>query len=334
MVPELTQLISTSTLSETMDVFGKDFCAVDTNKLITLLPEMAVFVVVIEEGSFSKAAERLGVAPSSVSRSIAKLEDALSQKLLERTTRNMRLSIAGEEIHGLCVDMLKSARLATDAAFSSQNEVAGEVRLAAPRAFANQVLSPLILDFLQEYPKVSVHFVVEDHFIDPVGHEVDLVIHITDKPVESLVSKMLGTNRLRICATSDYLETFGYPNHPRELSAHQCIRLGESPSDRKWVFKKKGDVHSVNIDGRFAVNHTEIRKDAVLRGMGISIFPEFTIVDLIKSGAVVELLPDWEVEGSYRGKIVAQYPQSRFIPRQLKVLVDYLHSRLSETKLY
>ncbi|MEX3070507.1 LysR family transcriptional regulator [Vibrio alginolyticus] len=306
----------------------------DTNKLITLLPEMAVFVVVIEEGSFTKAAERLGVAPSSVSRSIAKLEGALSQKLLERTTRNMRLSIAGEEIHGLCVDMLKSARLATDAAFSSQNEVAGEVRIAAPRAFANQVLSPLILDFLQEYPKVSVHFVVEDHFIDPVGHEVDLVIHLTNKPVEGLVSKVLGTNRLCICATSDYLETFGYPNHPGEMSAHQCIRLGESPSDRKWTFKQKGDVHSVNIDGRLAVNHTEIRKDAVLRGMGISIFPEFTIVDLIKSGAVVELLPDWEVEGSYQGKIVAQYPQSRFIPRQLKVLVDYLHSRLSETKLY
>ncbi len=305
----------------------------DTNKLITLLPEMAVFVVVIEEGSFSKAAERLGVAPSSVSRSIAKLETALSQKLLERTTRNMRLSIAGEEVHGLCVDMLKSARLATDAAFSSQNEVAGEVRVAAPRAFANQVLSSLILDFLQAYPKVSVHLVVEDHFIDPVGHEVDLVIHITDKPVEGLVAKGLGVNRLRICATSDYLEAFGYPKDPQELSAHQCIRLGERSSDRKWTFKQNGDTYSVNVNGQLAVNHTEIRKDAVLRGMGVSIFPEFAIVDLIHSGAVVELFPDWEVEGSYQGKIVAQYPQSRFVPRQLKVLVDYLQSRLSEIEV-
>ncbi|MGI9897736.1 LysR family transcriptional regulator [Vibrio natriegens] len=303
----------------------------DTNKLIALLPEMAVFVVVIEEGSFSKAAEKLGVAPSSVSRSISKLENALCQKLLERTTRNMRLSIAGEEVHGLCMDMLKSARLATDAAFSSQSEVAGEIRIAAPRALASQVLSPLILDFLQEYPNVSVHFVVEDHFIDPIGHEVDMVIHITDKPVEGLVAKELGTNRLLICASKSYLEKFGYPRSPEELSAHQCIRLGESPVDRKWVFGRQGVIRTVNIDGRLAVNHTEIRKEAVLRGMGVSIFPEFSIDTLIQSGEVVALFPEWEVKGSYQGKIVAQYPQSRFIPRQLKMLVEYLHSRLSET---
>ena len=303
----------------------------DTNKLIALLPEMAVFVVVIEEGSFSKAAEKLGVAPSSVSRSISKLENALCQKLLERTTRNMRLTIAGEEVHGLCMDMLKSARLATDAAFSSQGEVAGEIRIAAPKALASQVLSPLILDFLQEYPNVSVHFVVEDHFIDPIGHEVDMVIHITDKPVEGLVAKELGTNRLLICASTDYLEKFGYPGSPEELTAHQCIRLGESPADRKWVFGQQDIIRSVNIDGRLAVNHTEIRKDAVLRGMGISIFPEFSIDTLIQSGDVEALFPEWEVKGSYQGKIVAQYPQSRFIPRQLKMLVEYLHSRLSET---
>lgn len=303
----------------------------DTNKLIALLPEMAVFVVVIEEGSFSKAAEKLGVAPSSVSRSISKLENALCQKLLERTTRNMRLSIAGEEVHGLCMDMLKSARLATDAAFSSQSEVAGEIRIAAPRALASQVLSPLILDFLQESPNVSVHFVVEDHFIDPIGHEVDMVIHITDKPVEGLVAKELGTNRLLICASKSYLEKFGYPRSPEELSAHQCIRLGESPVDRKWVFGQQGVIRTVNIDGRLAVNHTEIRKEAVLRGMGVSIFPEFSIDALIQSGDVVALFPEWEVKGSYQGKIVAQYPQSRFIPRQLKMLVEYLHSRLSET---
>ncbi|CAM2846478.1 LysR family transcriptional regulator [Vibrio mytili] len=301
----------------------------DTNKLIALLPEMAVFVVVIEEGSFSKAAERLGVAPSSVSRSISKLETGLCQKLLERTTRNMRLTSAGEEIHGLCVDMLKSARLASDAAFSSQNEIAGEVRIAAPRAYANQVLSPLILDFLDAYPKVSVHMIVEDHFIDPIGHEVDMVIHITDRPVEGLVAKVLGINKLSVCASRAYLKKYGYPSSPADLSTHQCIRLGETSLDRKWSFGKRGQIHHVNIDGRFAVNHTEIRKQAVLRGGGISIFPEFSVAELIASGDFVELFSDWEVQGNYTGHIVAQYPQSRFIPSQLKVLVDYLQNKLT-----
>lgn len=300
----------------------------DTNKLITMLSEMAVFVVVIEEGTFSKASERLGVAPSSVSRSISKLESALNQKLLERTTRNMRLTSIGEQIYSLCGEMLKTARLATDVAFSSQDEVAGEIRIAAPRALANQVLAPIVLDFLQEHPKVSVHFSVEDHFIDPVGHEVDMTIHITEKPVEGLVGKVLGYNRLVLCASKEYLNRFGYPTEPEELLQHQCIRLGEMSGDRKWVFRKNQTIHNIHVDGRLAVNHTEIRKKAVLRGMGISIFPEFSIVQFIKDGRVVELFPDWEIVSRYQGQIIAQYPQSRFIPNQLKVLVQYLQNRL------
>ncbi len=312
-----------------MGEYAKDFCVLDTNKLISLLPEMAVYVVVVEQGSFSKAAEKLGVAPSSISRSMAKLEMALSQKLLERTTRNMRLTSVGEQVYSLCGDMLKTAKLATDAAFSTQKEVVGEIRVAAPRALANQVLAPMVLDFLQEYPKTSVHFVVEDHFIDPIGHEVDLTIHITETPVEGLVGRVLGESRLVLCASEEYLRQFGYPMEPQALSQHQCIRLGESTGDRKWVFRQGETIHNVQVDGRLAVNHTEIRKQAVIRGMGISIFPEFVISQWLKDGRVVELFPDWQLVSRYQGQIVAQYPQSRFIPNQLKALVDYLQKRLA-----
>lgn len=312
-----------------MGEYAKDFCVLDTNKLIALLPEMAVYVVVVEQGSFSKAAEKLGVAPSSISRSMAKLEMALSQKLLERTTRNMRLTSVGEQVYSLCGDMLKTAKLATDAAFSTQQEVAGEIRVAAPRALANQVLAPIVLDFLQEYPKTSVHFVVEDHFIDPIGNEVDLTIHITETPVEGLVGRVLGESRLVLCASEEYLNHYGYPMDPQALSQHQCIRLGESIGDKKWIFRQGETIHNVQVDGRLAVNHTEIRKQAVMRGMGISIFPEFVISQWLKDGRVVELFPDWQLVSRYQGQIVAQYPQSRFIPNQLKALVDYLQKRLA-----
>lgn len=301
----------------------------DTNKIITLLPEMAVLVVVIEEGSFSKAAEKLGVAPSSVSRSIARLEEALQQKLIERTTRKLRLSSNGEPVYNLCVDMLNSAKLASDAAFSDQDELAGEIRVAAPRAFSSQVLSPLILDFLQLHPKVSVHMVVEDHYIDPVGNEVDLVIHISDRPVEGLVARVLGRNQLVLCASPDYLATNGTPDTPAALAGHNCIRLGESSSDRKWSFHQGESVETVGVHGSLAVNHTKIRKDAVLRGMGISIFPNFSICKEVEAGRVVPLLQEWQLQGNYQGQILAQYPQSRFIPAQLKALVSHLQSHLS-----
>jgi len=303
---------------------------VDMNKLLVLLPEMATFVVVIEQGSFSRAAIKLGVAPSSVSRSVARLENALQQKLIERTTRSLRLSTIGEEVFCLCIDMVNSAKSAVNAAYSESDTISGLVRVSAPKALARKVLSPIILDFLQVYPNVSIQIQSEDHFIDPIGNEVDVVIHITDKPVEGLVAKLLGNSRLVLCVSPAYIDTQGAPHSPSDLVTHNCIRLGESAADRKWSFNRGHNIETVNIDGNFAANHTEIRKDAVLRGLGISVFPEFTINELIQSGAVVEVLPDWTLNGRYQGQIVAQYLQSKYVPAQLKLFVDYLHEQMQD----
>ncbi|WED29705.1 LysR family transcriptional regulator [Vibrio sp. DW001] len=304
----------------------------DMNKLMVLLPEMAIFVVVIEEGSFSRAAIKLGVAPSSVSRSVARLENALQQKLIERTTRSLRLSTIGEEVFCLCIDMLNSAKSAVNAAYSESDTISGLVRVSAPKALARQVLSPIILDFLQTHPNVSIQIQSEDHFIDPIGNEVDVVIHITDKPVEGLVAKLLGNSRLVLCASPAYIDTHGVPHSPSDLVTHNCIRLGESAADRKWSFNLERNIETVNIDGNFAANHTEIRKDAVLRGLGISVFPEFTINELIQSGEVVEVLPDWTLNGRYQGQIVAQYLQSKYVPAQLKLFVEYLHEQMLDCR--
>ena len=302
----------------------------DTNKLIPLLSEMAIFVNVVESGSFSRTAQKLGVSPSSVSRSVTRLENALQEKLLERTTRKMRLSSTGQEVYALCSDMMNSAKLAVSAAQVDKSEVSGALRVAAPKALSRQVLMPMVLDFIELYPHVALQLKVADHYIDPIGDEVDVIIHITDKPTEGLIAKPLANCRLVMCASPEYLEQHGTPIHPEDIASHNCLCLGENPRDRVWDFTNNLKKVSINVKGSFTVNHSEIRREAVIRHTGISVFPEFAIQSYIESGQVIEILPDWHVGGNYQGNIVAQYAQSKFIPGQIKTFVEYLQQRFSQ----
>lgn len=302
----------------------------DTNRLIPLLSEMAVFVSVVDTGSFSSTAKKLGVSPSSVSRSVTRLENALEEKLLERTTRQMRLSATGQEVYSLCSDMMNSAKLAVSAAQADQTDISGPLRVAAPKALSRQVLMPMILDFIAAFPNVSLQLKVADHYIDPIGDEVDVIIHITDKPTEGLVAKTLTQCRLVLCATPDYLEQHGFPTHPEDISVHNCLCLGENPRDRVWEFTNNQKKVVIPVSGSFAVNHSEIRREAVLRGVGISVFPQFAIQEYIDSGEVLEVLRDWHVGGNYQGKVLAQYAQSKFIPAQIKTFVGYLEQRFHQ----
>ncbi len=301
----------------------------DTNKLLPLLSEMAIFVCVVEQGSFSKAAEKLGVAPSSVSRSIHRLEQALHEKLLERTTRQMKLSSIGQEVFVLCREMLNTAKLAVSAAHSGEHSVSGVLRIAAPKALAKHKLAPIILDFIQAYPEVTVQFKVVDHFIDPVSDEIDVIIHITEAPIEGLIGKTLAESPLVLCASKEYADLHGLPGSPSELATHNCLCLGESPVDQAWTFSSPTQSLTVQVSGSFAVNHSEIRLSAVQRGLGISLFPRFVVAPLIEKHHLVEVLPNWVLHGKYQGKIVAQYAQSKYIPNQIKMFVEFLSARFS-----
>lgn len=298
----------------------------DTNKIISLLTEMAAFVMVVENESFSKAGKKLNVTPSSVSRSVSRLEAALGHKLLERTTRKVSLNPKGKEVFEFCHAMLSSAKLAANAAQSIEGQPAGVLRIAAPKAFAKQVIAPMALDFAQSYPLITVKLKAVDHFIDPISDEVDVIIRLTNQPIEGLVAKVLSHTRLILCASPDYLAKMGVPDKPTALAHHQCITLGEEPGDDVWQFIKNDQKAKVRVNESFAANHTQIRRDAALRGLGIAIFPDFAIQDTIEKGDLIPVLSDWQLLGRYQGDIVAQYAQSKYIPIQIRTFVDYLQS--------
>ncbi|MDE1164607.1 MAG: LysR family transcriptional regulator [Pseudomonas sp.] len=296
-----------------------------------LMPYMAVFAKVVELGSFSAAALQLGLTASAVSRQVATLEKALAVKLLERTTRSLRLSEAGAEVYARCCEMVEAGRSVMAVADRFVASPQGLVRLSAPKAFGRKLISPHIAEFLGLYPEVDVQLMLIDRPMDLIGDGLDLMIRITDTPPPGLAARPLLDVYHLLCASPAYLERAGHPAHPHDLARHSCIYLGETPGDNRWHLRHgaSGEQVSVSVRGRFVSNHSEARLDAVLDDLGIGCLPFFTAAQALKAERVVEVLPQWRYETSYFGKAWMLYPPNRYLPPKCRVLIDFLAARVA-----
>lgn len=194
-----------------------------TNAFIDVLPEMVAFARVAEHGSFSAAATQLGLTPSAVSRQVKHLEKTLGVQLIQRSTRQLRLTEAGIEAFARCSDLIDAAQATFDVAQQHAQAPRGMVRLSAPREFARSVLHPHVMNFLRRWPEVDVQLIVEDQNIDPIRQGVDLVVRITTDPPPGLSARTLMQVDQVLCATPEHLARAGVPAHPRDLLAHPCL---------------------------------------------------------------------------------------------------------------
>lgn len=299
-----------------------------TNQMPSLLAEMAIFVKVVDTGSFSEAARQLGSTPSATSRGVARLEKALGLRLLERTTRKLRLSEAGREVHARCLDMVHAAQAVLATSGLHEQTARGLVRISVPKAVGHQVVHPHMPDFLALYPEVDVQMRLEDRYMDLIDDPVDLALRITNQPPPGLMGRHLMDIDHLLCATPSYLDRQGRPAHPLDLKAHQCIYLGEEPGDAHWKLRRDGKSVTVAVRGRYAANHTGVRLDAVLRDLGIASLPRFAARQALRQGRIVEVLPGWSFLPQYSGQLWALHPPTRHLPLRLRVLIDFLAERL------
>ena len=307
-----------------------DLCAVSINLPVTLLTEMVVFVKVVEAGSFSAAARQLGSSPSAVSRSIARLEKALAIRLLQRTTRKLRLSDAGEEVFRRCREMAGAAQAVMDLSGRFTREAEGLIRVSVPKAVGRYVIHPHMPEFLRRYPKVDVQLILEDRYVDLIDDNVDLSIRITDEPPPGLVGRELFPIEHLLCATPQYLAEQGVPQQPEDLREHSCIVLGETPADARWKFRQGSKSVTVGVRGRYAANHTGVRLDAVLQGIGIGSLPYFTARQALEEGRVIQVLPEWDFIASYHGGVWLLQTPTRYLQPKLRVFIDFLVERLAQ----
>ena len=283
-------------------------------KLIGLLPDLATFILVVNEGSFTAAAHKLGVTPSALSKLITRLELALSVKLFERTTRKLIITQAGQKVYDQCLVMVNAAQQAVELSGSDHTEPSGALTVAAPEAFLNSVLQPFVVPFLKKYPQIQLKLRAADGEIDLFKHNIDVAFKLTDKPDENLVLRELCKTNLVLCASPDYLEERGVPTHPTQLTEHDCLYLAETDKDHLWDLLKDDEFHTVSVSGRYAVNHSQMRLNGVKNGLGIGIFHDFVVQDALAEGKVVQLLKDWTIKSNYHGAIAMQYAQTKYMP--------------------
>ena len=299
-----------------------------TNQSISLLQEMAIFVKVVETGSFSETARQLGNTPSAISRAISRLERALGTRLLQRTTRKLRLSESGTQVYAYCLEMVNAAQAVIDNSGKFNSEPHGTVRISVPKAVGHYLLHPHIPEFLERYPKVDVQMLLEDKLIDFIDDEIDLAIRITNEPSLGLKGRKLIEIDHVIVATAEYLEKNGMPQQPQDLKEHQCIYLGEQASDSKWKFQKENKTTSVSVKGRYSANHTGIRLDAALKHMGIASLPYFVARHSLETQALIQVLPDWYFKTYYSGDAWLLYPPTRYLAPKIEVFIHFLAEKL------
>ncbi|MBT3066402.1 LysR family transcriptional regulator [Rhodoferax sp. U11-2br] len=299
------------------------------NNPLENLTDMAVFACVVDAGSFSAAARLLGVTPSAVSRQVARLEAALHVRLLERSTRKLRLTEAGSAAYSRCQTLVAAAREVMALCDTQSATPRGLVRISMPKAFGRQVIHPLMPAFLARYPEVDVQLIITDRVVDLFEETVDLAIRLTDAPPPGLAGRPLMPVLHRVCASPNYLRTHGTPVHPRDLTQHSCQYLGEDERDRHWRFRQGGDEVTVRVSGRYVANHSEVRLDGALQHLGLASLPDFTTRQALASGQLVSVLDDWTHVTDYAGTAWLLYPPNRYLAPKLRVWIDFVVAGLA-----
>jgi DNA-binding transcriptional LysR family regulator len=288
---------------------------------------IASFVSVAEHLSFIAAANVIGTSPSTISRKVSRLEDALGVRLFERTTRRVALTEAGRLYHRHCVQIFNHLADADAMIASLNSEPTGLLRVSFPVAFGRLQLSEIISEFLDAYPKVKVEANYTDRFVDLIEESYDAVVRIGSLPDSTLVARKIASNRRLVVAAPSYLARFGTPREPIDLASHHCLSFSHySAAGGIWRFKRDARVDEVKVSGEFKSDSSEAIYETALRGRGIGLVASYLCYDSIEKGDLVLLLPDW-TRVPEAGVYVA-YSSSKYLAPKVRVFSDFLVQRL------
>lgn len=291
---------------------------------LPLLDGMAIFAAVIDSGSFTAAARALGLSKSAVSKRIAALEDALGTRLIDRTTRRLRLTEAGEEYYEAAARVVHEAEEAALAVAHYQSEPRGLLRVSVPMSFGQRHVVPHIAEFLARHPRLSLQLDLDDRRVDLIGEGYDLAIRIAALPDSTLVARRLAPARRVLCGAPDYFARHGRPRRPEDLRAHNCLGYDYLATRDEWRFAGRGGAVSVRVAGTFRANNGDALLALARAGVGLVLGPTFMACEDLAAGRLETCLDDWnaDIDG-----IFAVYPQRRHVPPKVRVFVDYLAAR-------
>lgn len=289
------------------------------------LPDLeawAIFATVVEQRSFTAAADALNLSKATVSKAITRLETQLGTQLFHRTSRTLTLTAAGHALAPRASGMLAEARNAEEAAHDEASAPSGLVTVAAPMTFGLQRVSPAIAEFLKLYPNITIDLRLSDAKIDLVAEGIDVALRIAALPDSSLRARRVGSVKAYIAAAPAYLDRKGRPHHPAELGEHDCLGYSLLPTPNLWRFIGPGGAEAaVRPRGPLIANSGEALLPSLRAGLGIAILPDFIIGEDIEKGVLEPILTDWSPPPVALHLVT---PPGALRPARVEALITYL----------
>jgi len=282
---------------------------------------MRTYAAVVATGSFTRAADRLGLSKALTSKYVGQLEEHLGVRLLNRTTRKLNLTEVGQAYYQRCRQLIDDLDELESAVRQQQASPQGQLRIAAPTTFGEGYLTRIVAEYLQQQPGVSIELVLADRFVNLVDEGFDLAVRIGSLSDSSLIARRLAPMQIVTCGSPDYLKLHGEPLHPRELTTHNCVLDTNIVNPEQWTFREAGQTIRVNISGRFRVNSAQAVREMLLSGAGIGLCPRYVVEEDLIAGRLQLLLHDY-LATEYG--IYAVYSHSRHLAAKVRTFVDFL----------
>ena len=279
------------------------------------------FLGVVESGSFTAAAEKLGISKALASKHVATLERRLGARLINRTTRRLALTEVGRIYAERSKRLLAEFDEIESTVQERQGQVRGLLRLTAPVTFGEAYLAPVIADFLKSNPDLSIELSLTDQIVDLIEEGFDAALRIGDLDDSSLFARRISRMRTVYCAAPAYLDRCGRPSRPEELSRHQCVIDLNYKTGASWPFAINGERRLVRVEGRYRVNSARAVRDALLCLGGIARCPSFMVADDIAAGLLDVVLSGYEIDDF---GIYLIYPHSLHLPAKVRAFADFL----------
>lgn len=288
---------------------------------------MIIFAQVVNEQSFSAAARKLNVSRSSVSKSVAKLEQALGASLLNRNTRHLSLTEVGASFFEYCTRIGYVADEAHQMIDNLNAQPRGVLKIAASVAFGTLHIAPAVGDFLRRYPELDIDMTITDKIVDLAEEGYDVAISVMSDLPQALVARKLAPIRRRLCATPAYFQEFGIPQSPEDLVKHNCLDYIHSGDRGLWRFTGPDREVAISVSGKLRINDDEALSQVVLSGFGIALLPTFIIGKDLQAKRLKSVLSEYIPT---KQQVYALYLPKRNLPIKIRAFVDFLVERFGD----
>ncbi|OLY73192.1 LysR family transcriptional regulator [Pseudomonas sp. ATCC PTA-122608] len=291
------------------------------------LNAMAIFVRVIERGSFSAVARELQTTQPTISKVLRALETELGGKLISRSTRKLSLTDEGQRYYGHCRQILAAVDAAEHSFQSGKEAVAGPLRIGSSISFGRLHIASRLAGFLERYPQVNIDLQLNDQNQDLVSEGLDVTLRIGELRDSGLIARQISTTHRVTLASPAYLARHPAPQTPQDLTQHNCLLFNLLSSQNQWVYEKDGARHSVKIMGNAQSNNSEAVREMVLAGLGIALSPLWLFFDDLTAGRVVAVLQDYTPQSL---PIHAVSAPNRRQSARVKAFIDYMADALTQ----